>query len=126
MFELRQQLRDAIAVQLATAGWVPVAGRGDDSIVLAAFLRPLNGEFGATVEYSRALSTPDRPPVRISQPLFGVAYEPLRRLWPLLDDQERLAALVQWPQEMPEEARVCGMEVETGARWHRSLLNWPD
>lgn len=114
-FELRQQLRDAIAAQLAPAGWTPVTGRADDSMALAAFLRPLKGDFGATVEYHRAFSTPDRPPVQISQPLFGVAYEPLRRLWPLLDDHEHLAALVEWPQDMPEEARMCRMEVETDA-----------
>ncbi|HTB70374.1 MAG TPA: hypothetical protein VK707_05290 [Solirubrobacteraceae bacterium] len=112
---MRQQLRDELAASLAPAGWSPVAGEGDDSMVLARFVRPLAGEFAATAQYTRGLSTPDRPPVRITQPMFGVAYEPLRRLWPLLEDHVQIAALTESVDDMPERARVCGMEVHTQA-----------
>jgi hypothetical protein len=113
--ELREQLRGELAARLAPAGWCPVDGEGDFSMVLAGFVRPLSDEFAATAEYSRALSTPDHPPVRITQPMFGVAYEPLRRLWPLLDDHVRIAALTESVEDMPERARVCRMEVSTQA-----------
>ncbi|HTC60809.1 MAG TPA: hypothetical protein VK691_11915 [Solirubrobacteraceae bacterium] len=95
---LRQQLRDELAAHLAPAGWYPVLGIDDHSMTLAAFVRPLSDEFAATAEYTRALSTPDRPPVRITQPMLGVAYEPLRRLWPLLGDNVRIAALTALPE----------------------------
>jgi hypothetical protein len=104
---LRQQLRDELAAQLAPAGWCPVSNNDDYSMTLAAFVRPLSDDFAATAEFTRALSTPDRPPVRITQPLLGVAYEPLRRLWPLLGDHMQIAALA----DLPESA--CGMEVHT-------------
>jgi hypothetical protein len=112
---LRGQLRDELAACLAPAGWSPIDGEGDDSMVLAGFVRPLSDEFAATAEYTRGLSMPDRPPVRITQPLFGVAYEPLRRLWPLLSDRVRIAALTESVGDMPERARVCRMEVHTQA-----------
>ena len=104
---LRQQLRDELAAHLAPVGWYPVPANDDYSMTLAAFVRPLSDDFAATAEYTRALSTPDRPPVRITQPLLGVAYEPLRRLWPLLGDHMQIAALA----DLPESA--CGMEVHT-------------
>jgi hypothetical protein len=113
--ELREQLRGQLAARLAPAGWHPVDDEGDYSMTLAGFVRPLSEEFAATAEYSRAMSTPDHPPVRITQPRFGVSYEPLRRLWPLLDDHIRLAALNESVEEMPERARMCGMEVHTQA-----------
>jgi hypothetical protein len=78
-------------------------------MTLAAFVRPLSDDFAATAEYTRALSTPDRPPVRITQPMLGVVYEPLRRLWPLFGDYVRIAALT----DLPESA--CGMEVHAQA-----------
>lgn len=112
---LRQQLRDELAAYLAPAGWSPIDGEGDYSMVLAGFVRPLGDEFAATAEYTRAFSTPDRPPVRITQPMFGVAYEPLRRLWPLLEDHVRIAALTESVGDMPERARVCGIDVHTPA-----------
>jgi hypothetical protein len=112
---LRQQLRDELAACLAAAGWSPIDGEGDHSMVLAGFVRPLGGEFAATAEYHCALKMPDRPPVRVTQPMFGVAYEPLRRLWPLLEDHVRIAALTESVGDMPERARVCGMEVHTQA-----------
>jgi hypothetical protein len=112
---LRRQLRDELAARLAPAGWSPTDGEGDDSMVLAGFVHPLSDEFAATAEYTRALSIPDRPPVRITQPLFGVAYEPLRRLWPLLEDHVRIAALTASVGDMSERARVCRMEVHAQA-----------
>ena len=112
---LRQQLRDELAACLAPAGWSPIDGEGDYSMVLAGFVRPLSDEFAATVEYHCAFTMPDRPPVRITQPMFGVAYEPLRRLWPLLEAHVRIAALTMSVGEMPEPARVCRMEVHTQA-----------
>jgi hypothetical protein len=102
---LRQQLRDELATHLAPAGWYPVPANDDHSMALAAFVRPLSDGFAATAEYTRALSTPDRPPVWITQPMLGVAYEPLRRLWPLLGDYVGIAALT----DLPESA--YGMEV---------------
>ncbi len=112
---LRQQLREELATLLAPTGWRPIESEGDDSIVLAAFVCPLSGEFAATAQYLRTLSTPDRPPVRIGRPMFGVSYEPLRRLWPLLEDHMRIAALTQSVEHMPEQARARGMEVHTPA-----------
>lgn len=112
---LRQQLRDELAARLAPSGWSAIDGEGDYSMMLAGFVRPLSDEFAATVEYTRVLSMPDRPPVRITQPMFGVAYEPLRRLWPLLEDGVRTAALTESVGDMPERARVCRMEVQTQA-----------
>lgn len=112
---LRQQLRDELAARLAPAGWSPTDGEGDYSMVLAGFVRPLGDEFAATAEFTRALATPDRPPVRITQPMFGVAYEPLRRLWPLLEDRVRIATLTESVGDMPERARVCRMEVHAQA-----------
>jgi hypothetical protein len=108
---LRQELRDELAACLAPAGWTLVDGEDDSSMVLASFVRPLGGEFAATAQYLRGLSTPDRPPVRITQPLFGVAYAPLRRLWPLLEDHVQLNALTESVEDMPERARVCRLEV---------------
>jgi hypothetical protein len=105
--ELREQLRGELAARLAPAGWCALDGDGDRSMVLASFVRPLSDEFAATVEYLRALSTPDRPPVRITQPMFGVSYEPLRRLWPLLDDHVRIATLTESVEDMPERTRMC-------------------
>lgn len=84
-------------------------------MVLAGFVRPLSGEFAATAEYHCAFKMPDRPPVRVTQPIFGVAYEPLRRLWPLLEDHLRIAALTERVEDMPERARVCGIDVHTKA-----------
>lgn len=95
---LRQQLRDELAAHLAPAGWYQVPANDDHSMTLAAFVCPLSDDFAATAEYTRALSTPDRPPVRITQPMLGVAYEPLRRVWPLLGDYVRIAALTDLPE----------------------------
>lgn len=111
--ELRERLRDELVTRLAPAGWCLVDGERDDSMTLAGFVCPLSGEFAATVTYLRAFSVPDRPPVRIGQALCGVSYEPLRRLWPLLEDHVRLAALTESVGDMPEWARGCGMEVRT-------------
>lgn len=47
----------------------------------------------ATASVSRASSIPDRLPVQITDVDVGVCYEPLRRLWPLLGEQYRLALL---------------------------------
>jgi hypothetical protein len=104
---LRQQLRDGLAAQLIPAGWYPVLCNDDHSMTLAAFVRPLSDDFTATAEYTRALSTPDRPPVLVTQPMLGVAYEPLRGLWPLLGDSLRIAALTTLPET------AGGMEVHT-------------
>jgi hypothetical protein len=113
--ELRERLRDELAARLVPAGWRPIDGEGDHSMRLPGFVRPLSEEFAATAEYHCAFAIPDRPPVRITQPMFGVAYEPLCRLWPLLDDHVRIAALYESVEDMPERARVCRMEVHTKA-----------
>jgi len=114
--ELRQQLRDELAARLAPAGWSPIDdGERDYSMTLVSFVNPLSDDFAATAEYTRALSTPDRPPVRISQPMFGVSYEPLRRLWPLLGNHMRISALTENVADMPATARVRRLEVHTQA-----------
>lgn len=112
--ELRERLRGELVARLAPSGWCLVDGK-DESMMLAGFVCPLGGEFAATVTYLRAFSVPDRPPVRIGQALCGVSYEPLPRLWPLLEDHVRLAALTESVGDMPEWARACGMEVHTRA-----------
>lgn len=84
-------------------------------MTLAAFVHPVGGEFAAIAEYTCALRVPDTPPIRITQPLFGVSYEPLRRLWPLLDDFPRLATMHEDVWEMPAWAQVCHIEVGTPA-----------
>lgn len=78
---------------------------------LACFVCPVDGEFAATIEYRRALKVPDRPPERIARAMIGVAFEPLRRLWPLLDDQPHVTTLFQRAKEMPASARCAQIEV---------------
>jgi hypothetical protein len=106
---LRQQLCDELVACLASTGWSLVGGDDDSSMMFAELMCPLGNGFAATAQYLRSLSTPDQPPVRITQSLFGVAYEPLRMLWPLLDDHARLTALTK----SPEQARSRPMEVHT-------------
>jgi hypothetical protein len=77
-FELRELLRDELAARLEPAGWRRVDGLSDDSMKLACFTCPLGEELAATVEYWRAMSVPDRLPVRVSQARIGVSFEPLR------------------------------------------------
>jgi hypothetical protein len=110
--ELRQLLRDALAARLAPGGWEPI-DNDDRSMTLGAFVRPINEDFAATVEYTCAFQIPDAPPIRITQTLFGVSYEPLRRLWPLLGDFPRVATLRENVGDMPEWTQVCGVEVST-------------
>jgi hypothetical protein len=83
--ELRGLLRQELGVRLAPAGWSAVDAEAGSSSVLAAFIRPLGGDFAATAEVWCASSVPDRPPVLVTNAFVGVSYEPLRRLWPLLD-----------------------------------------
>jgi hypothetical protein len=110
--ELRQLLRDGLAARLAPGGWEPI-DNDDCSMTLAAFVRPINEDFAATAEYTCASQVPDAPPIRITQTLFGVSYEPLRRLWPLLDDFPRVATLRENVWDMPEWTQVCGVEAST-------------
>lgn len=112
-FELRELLRDELAARLDPAGWHRVDGLGDDSMKLACFTCPLGDEFAATVEYWRVMSVPDRLPVRVSQAMIGVSFEPLRRLWPLLEDQPRVTTVYQGIEEMPERVRCARIEVHT-------------
>jgi hypothetical protein len=76
----------------------------DDGHRLAGFRFPLNEEFAATAEVSRAMSVPDRPRVSVTSVSVGVSYEPLRRLAPLLDLYD-LAVLHQdvWPEVGDED-----------------------
>lgn len=107
---LRQLLRDELAARLLPSGWERVEVR-DRSMLLAAFVRPVGGEFAASVEFHRALSVPDHPPVRVSQPVFGVSFEPLRRLWPLLDEHVHVATRTLSFGDLPEHARLCATEI---------------
>jgi hypothetical protein len=90
-------------------------------MVLAAFARRLDDEFGATAEFEVALSTPDVPPVRVTGLEFGITYEPLRRLWPLLggefrrgdvlhaDVDELVAGSLDWPVEVATASEVASV-----------------
>jgi len=90
---MRALLRRRLAVALAPAGWVPATPTRELSFVLAEFVRPFGSEMAAIASVNRASSIPDRLPVQISDVHVGVCYEPLRRLWPLLGEQHRLALL---------------------------------
>jgi hypothetical protein len=113
--ELRGLLRDGLAARLSAAGWRATEDSGERSMTLASFVLPINDDFAATAEYTGALKVPDVPPIRITQPLFGVSYEPLRRLWPLLDDFSHVATLRENVWEMPEWAQLCRVEASTPA-----------
>jgi hypothetical protein len=90
---MRSLLRQRLADALAAAGWLPATPARESALVLAKFVRPLPGEIAATASINRAGSIPHWAPVRITDVLAGVCYEPLRRLWPLLGDRYELALL---------------------------------
>src|SRR2546426_8822006 len=91
--ELRGVLREELAARLAQHGWLPAGAPGVPELPLAAFTRQLDDEFVATAEIDMAGTWPDRPPVILTGLTVGVAYEPLRRLSPLLGEWVRLAVL---------------------------------
>jgi hypothetical protein len=103
--ELRALLREGLAARLSALGWVKAPGR---AFTLAAFVRPLGEDLAATAEIDMASSLPDRPPVRLTRVTVGVAYEPLRRLWPLLGDLVSLHALAEEAVDDEWELEVWG------------------
>jgi hypothetical protein len=104
--ELRRLLRRELVVRLGPAGWRQLDERAAGPFALAAFVRPVDGEFAATAEVGVAGSVADSPPVEIRGVMLGVSYEPLRRLWPLLD-MFGVAVIA----EEPEDDDELGLEV---------------
>lgn len=90
--ELRSLLRRELTARLEPDGWQPLSAE-DRDMTVASFAYPLRGEFAAVAELWRALVMPDRPPVRITQVMIGVRYEPLQRMSSLLGDRFRHGAL---------------------------------
>lgn len=98
--ELREVLRRELVARLEGSGWRAVEGGAEHSFVLVRLVRPLANGFEATAEVELVSRLPDRPPVLVSDVGVGVAYEPLRRLWPLLGDRFKLSLLAtstRWP-----------------------------
>src|SRR5688572_14337815 len=90
--ELCCRLRDALVERLTPTGWQP-ADRGFERFGLFAFELALDARFSATAE---VWTQPDNSHPRrllVDFPTVGVAFEPLRRLAPLLGDRARFAAL---------------------------------
>jgi hypothetical protein len=85
--ELREGLRHGLVEVLARSGWSAVGAGRVSPFVLVQLERPLVDGFAATAEVMLSSVTPDGPPVRITDVDGGVAYEPLRRWWPLLGDR---------------------------------------
>lgn len=82
---LRQLLRAELAARLEPEGWREL-GSDTNRFRLTVFGRQLNPDFMVTVQISRSSGWPDRPPVVVLDPIAGISYEPLRRLYPLLGD----------------------------------------
>lgn len=123
--DVRELLRATFAARVEPAGWRMLVGE-DEYLSLATFLYPTGSDFAATAEVSRATSFPDKPPVLVTDVSIGVAFEPLRRLWPLLGDF-RVAVVTEhvWPPEKDEEAgdegdRVPPFEVRSAADAERA------
>jgi hypothetical protein len=69
-------------------------------------------ELAATAQIGCASRVPDRLPVLVTDVLVGVCYEPLRRLWPLLDESYRLA-LVPKPVSAAGDGEYWELGVST-------------
>jgi hypothetical protein len=106
---MRALLRRELAETLASAGWVPATPVRESRFTLAQFVRPLHDDLAATASVTRASAIPDRLPVRITEVLVGVCYEPLRRLWPLFGDRYELALCAEtiWPEDEPPDHDRC-------------------
>ncbi len=109
--ELRRLLRRELVVRLGPAGWRQLDERAAGPFALAAFVRPVDGEFAATAEVGVAGSVADSPPVEIRGVMLGVSYEPLRRLWPLLD-MFGVAVIAEEPEDDDELGLEVGGAVE--------------
>jgi hypothetical protein len=97
--EVEARVRSELTERLAGDGWTP----GFAAFALIAFIKPLSEEFAATVSVTDGL--PEfRPHV-----FFGVAYEPLRRLAPLLG---RGFALHVWHVDAEEDPAEADDELE--------------
>jgi hypothetical protein len=81
--ELRGLLRAELTLRLGEAGWGAVDPAASSLSEMDAFIRPVSHEFASTLEVFS--SAAPRPPLRVTHVSVGVSYEPLRRLWPLLD-----------------------------------------
>jgi hypothetical protein len=104
--ELRMLLRRELIARLEGADWTAVDEGREQKAVLVRVLRPIASGFEATAEVDLVSALPDRPPVMVNNLLIGVAYKPLRRLWPLLGDRFELALLgtsTRWPDSADGE-----------------------
>jgi hypothetical protein len=107
---MRELLRRRLALALAPDGWIPATPTRESSFYLAELVRPLDDDMAATASVGRASSIPDHLPVWITDVHVGVCYEPLRRLWPLLGDDYRLALIHD--QVFPDQSVEDEDEVE--------------
>jgi hypothetical protein len=83
--ELRELLRAELSTRLQDAGWKLIEPEPMPEIRLAEFDRALDADFsGIASLYCQRLDD-DGPPVCVIAVHVGIAYEPLRRLWPLLN-----------------------------------------
>jgi hypothetical protein len=91
--ELRAALRRGLIDSVASSGWREAECTREDRSRLVGLIRPLADGFAATAEVTLTLTIPDDPPVEVVDVRVGVAFEPLRRWWPLLGEQFALSLL---------------------------------
>jgi hypothetical protein len=101
--QLRAALRRGLAARLEGSAWSAVQDGREGPFVLAQLVRPLADGFAATAEVLLSSVSPDRPPVLVNDVSLGLAYEPLRRLWPLLGDRFQLALVATSAREADDD-----------------------
>jgi hypothetical protein len=93
--ELRALLGVELSARLEGAGWTVIDPEPTSEFFrLAEFDSRLGPEFSGVALVDGAIADRDAPPLVVNAVTVGVAYEPLRRLSPLLADGLRPAALV--------------------------------
>ena len=81
----RAVLRDAFGARLAADDWLPIDPAACPTRCFVGLFRPVGPDVAAVVEVKcMARGRKETFPVDISPIEVGVAYEPLRRRWPLL------------------------------------------
>lgn len=106
---IRAQLCNELTMRLGDAGWHVVHLPSEPTLRMAAYIRPLDDEFAATVEIFCSAKVPDILPIRLPPPRIGVSYEPIRRLGPLLDGRDWTAILYRDPNESVDQDRECSL-----------------
>jgi hypothetical protein len=89
--ELWTALVDALRIRLEPAGWMTMVAEDEDPVVDADFVHPIDAQFTATAEVIPAAV--EYLPLSITAVRVGIAYEPLRRAWPLLGRALRASVL---------------------------------